>query len=137
MEIHLKTRKADSLQLQLYGITQDPKTLEYIMVLQYMDGGNYLKNNFNNIVGERKLSYFELLTMDFNDIHKLDIIYHDFHPGNILLTTYELATGFAPYYDIPHDKNLICNELRPKITFHIPKLITKLIMRCWDARVNH
>ncbi|RHZ51639.1 hypothetical protein Glove_476g54 [Diversispora epigaea] len=31
----------------------------------------------------------------------------------------------------------ICNGLRPKIPFHIPKLITRMIMRCWDARVTH
>ncbi|RHZ88749.1 hypothetical protein Glove_21g80 [Diversispora epigaea] len=42
--------------------------------------------------------------------------------------------------DIPHDKDLamkICNGLRPKIPFHTPKLITRMIMRCWDARVTH
>ena len=31
----------------------------------------------------------------------------------------------------------ICNGLRPKIPFHIPKLITRIIMRCWDARMTH
>src|SRR6185369_12580218 len=53
---------------------------------------------------------------------------------------YEIVTGFPPYPDIPHDKDLamkICNGLRPKILFHTPKLITRTIMRCWDARVTH
>ncbi|RHZ79146.1 hypothetical protein Glove_151g58 [Diversispora epigaea] len=196
--IHLKARKAGSLQF--YGITQDPETHKYIMVLQYMNGGNlreYLKNNFNNINWELKLGYLSQLTSNFENIHKLDIIHHDFHPGNILsvnfeniylnisdfglskligqdaknrekkqifgvlpyiapevfggeeytkaadvysfgIIAYEIVTGFAPYYDIPHDRELarkICNGLRPKIPFHIPKLITSLIMRCWDARI--
>ncbi|RHZ51152.1 hypothetical protein Glove_482g79 [Diversispora epigaea] len=51
-----------------------------------------------------------------------------------------MVTGFPPYPDIPHDKDLamkICNGLRPKIPFHTPKLITRMIMRCWDARVTH
>ena len=51
-----------------------------------------------------------------------------------------MITGFPPYPDIPHDKDLamkICNGLRPKIPFHTPKLITRMIMRCWDARVSH
>ncbi|RHZ82823.1 hypothetical protein Glove_103g68 [Diversispora epigaea] len=51
-----------------------------------------------------------------------------------------MITGFPPYPDIPHDKDLaikICNGLRPKIPFHTPKLITRMIMRCWDARVTH
>ncbi|RHZ70097.1 hypothetical protein Glove_275g23 [Diversispora epigaea] len=55
------------------------------------------------------------------------------------IIAYELITGFPPYPDIPHDEDLaikICNGLRPKISFHTPKLITT-IMRCWDARVTH
>ncbi|RHZ76138.1 hypothetical protein Glove_203g45 [Diversispora epigaea] len=31
----------------------------------------------------------------------------------------------------------ICNGLRPKIPFHTPKSITRMIMRCWDARVTY
>ncbi|RHZ65778.1 hypothetical protein Glove_311g3 [Diversispora epigaea] len=56
------------------------------------------------------------------------------------IIAYEMVTGFPPYPDIPHDEDLamkICNGLRPKIPFHIPKLITRMIMRCWDARVTH
>ena len=37
---------------RLYGITKDPDTHEYMMVLEYYGGGNlrnYLNNNFNNI----------------------------------------------------------------------------------------
>src|SRR6185295_9068674 len=55
------------------------------------------------------------------------------------IIAYELITGFAPYYDVPHDKDLarqICDGLRPKIPFHTPKLITRMIMRCWDAQVT-
>ncbi|RHZ83768.1 hypothetical protein Glove_87g251 [Diversispora epigaea] len=56
------------------------------------------------------------------------------------IIAYEMITGFPPYPNIPHDKDLamkICNGLRPKIPFHTPKLITRTIMRCWDARVAH
>ncbi|RHZ46804.1 hypothetical protein Glove_606g174 [Diversispora epigaea] len=199
--IHLKTSK-DLASLRFYGITQDPETNEYIMVLEYMRGGNlrdYLKNNFNNINWKIKLGLLKELASKLKNIHELDIIHHDFHPGNILsyifensllkisdfglskligqdiknpekrqifgvlpyidpevlsgeeytkasdvysfgIIAYEIVTGFAPYYDIPHNKDLarkICNGLRPKIPFHIPKLITRLIMRCWDSRVIH
>ncbi|RHZ51189.1 hypothetical protein Glove_482g38 [Diversispora epigaea] len=56
------------------------------------------------------------------------------------IISYEIVTGFPPYPNIPHDEDLaikICNGLRPKIPFRIPKLITRTIMRCWDARVTH
>ncbi|RHZ88763.1 hypothetical protein Glove_21g56 [Diversispora epigaea] len=200
--IHLKTMDLLSHSIRIYGITKDPETNKYLMVLQYMPDGNlrdYLKNHFDNINWNDKLVYLSNLANDFNQFHALGIIHQDFHPGNILssnfkfnnlyisdfglskivgqnlensnnrnifgvlpylapevlcgeeytkaadvysfgIIVYELITGFAPYYDVPHDRDLarqICNGLRPKIPFHTPKLITKIIMRCWDARVNH
>lgn len=56
------------------------------------------------------------------------------------IVAYEVFTGIPPFRDVPHDRHLelqICNGLRPKIPFHIPKSITKIIMQCWDARVDH
>ncbi|RHZ79212.1 hypothetical protein Glove_151g62 [Diversispora epigaea] len=200
--IHLKTM-SKVVSIRIFGISQDPETNEYIIVLQFMLDGNlrdYLKKNFNNIDWKLKLEYLERLVYAFKNIHELDIIHHDFHPGNILsndfneyyllyisdfglsklieqnvknpdkrqifgvlpyiapevlsgeeyakaadvysfgIIAYEIVTGFAPYYDIPHDRDLarqICDGLRPKIPFHIPKLITQVIMRCWDARATH
>ncbi|RHZ48138.1 hypothetical protein Glove_557g55 [Diversispora epigaea] len=56
------------------------------------------------------------------------------------IIAYEMITGFPLYPDIPHNKDLamkICNGLRLKIPFHTPKLIRRMIMKCWDARVTH
>ncbi|RHZ78567.1 hypothetical protein Glove_161g23 [Diversispora epigaea] len=203
MEIHLKTYTKHNVSIKFYGITQDPETLSYMMVLRYAKDGNlreYLKINFNNINWEHKLDNLYYLSENLKNIHKLDIVHQDFHPGNILsynfenptlmyisdfglsklmganpnnpekknifgvlpyiapevlsgeeytkaadvysygIIAYEIVTGFPPYPDIPHDKDLaikICNGLRPKIPFHTPKFITRIIMRCWDARVTH
>ncbi|RHZ85765.1 hypothetical protein Glove_60g149 [Diversispora epigaea] len=204
MAIHLKIYITNCASIRFYGITQDPETHSYMMVLQYAKDGNlreYLKINFNNINWEQKLNNLYDLSCKLMNIHKLDIIHQDFHPGNILsydfkvplaiiisdfglskliganpknpekkniigvlpyiapevlsgdeeytkaadiysfgIIAYEIVTGFPPYPDIPHDKDLamkICNGLRPKIPFHTPKLITRIIMRCWDARVTH
>ncbi|RHZ88783.1 hypothetical protein Glove_21g205 [Diversispora epigaea] len=204
MEIHLKTYTDSDVaaSIRFYGITQDPETHSYMMVLEYAADGNlreYLKINFNNINWEQKLLNLRKLSSRLMNIHKLDIVHQDFHPGNILsydfkgfmyisdfglskligadqnhpekknvvgvlpyiapevlsgdeeytkaadvysfgIIAYEMITGFPPYPDIPHDEDLaikICNGLRPKIPFHTPKLITRTIMRCWDARVTH
>ncbi|RHZ74203.1 hypothetical protein Glove_227g125 [Diversispora epigaea] len=201
MEIHLKTFCSNVTSIQFFGITQDPETHSYMMVLEYANDGNlreYLKINFNNINWLQKLNNLYYLSSNLMDIHELDIIHQDFHPGNILsydfkrsinisdfglskliganpnnpekknifgvlpyiapevlsgeeytkaadvysfgIIIYEMVTGFPPYPDIPHDKDLaikICNGLRPKIPFHTPKFITRMIMRCWDARVTN
>ena len=45
----------------------------------------------------------------------------------------------TPYNDIPHDHILaikICKGLRPKISKKIPKLLTDLVMKCWDAKAK-
>ncbi|RHZ85800.1 hypothetical protein Glove_60g67 [Diversispora epigaea] len=203
MEIHLKIyTRSNITSIRFYGITQDPETHSYMMVLQYAADGNlreYLKINSNNINWEQKLDKLWELSFNLRNIHGLDIVHQDFHPGNILssnfkyainisdfglsklivanpnnpekknifgvlpyiapevlsgdeeytkaadvysfgIIAYEIVTGFPPYPNIPHNKDLamkICNGLRPKIPFHTPKLITRTIMKCWDARVTY
>ncbi|RHZ75681.1 hypothetical protein Glove_212g246 [Diversispora epigaea] len=122
MAIHLRASDDERLLALFYGITKDPETREYMMVLEYFEGG----------------------TNEFTKIHKLDIV----HPPEVLnggectkaFVAYELITGLPPYHNASHDKDLafkICNGFRPKIPFHTPKLITQIIMRCLDARITH
>ncbi|RHZ77567.1 hypothetical protein Glove_176g54 [Diversispora epigaea] len=141
-EVALKKFKA--IHIQFCGITQDSEKHSYMMVLEYAKDGNlreYLKINFNNIKWKQKLDNLRKLSLRLMNIHELDIVHQDFHPGNILSYDFEgdimqisdfgLITGFPPYPDIPHYKNLamkICNVLRPRIPFHTPKLITRKIM---------
>ncbi|RHZ82713.1 hypothetical protein Glove_104g23 [Diversispora epigaea] len=180
-----------------FGVTKDPKTHEYIIVLKHYGEGNlrnYLNNNFNDFNWFKKIQYLRFLAVNFLKVHELDIIHCDFHPGNVLIfstvtnysniidfgssklmgskkntisgvlpymapevliggeytkatdvysfafVAYEIITGFPPYHNVPHDNELafkICNGFRPKIPFHMPKLITRMIMRCWDARITH
>ncbi|RHZ69926.1 hypothetical protein Glove_276g61 [Diversispora epigaea] len=199
--IHSRTMGTYS-SIRLFGITKDPETRKCMMVLNYLEGGNlrnHLNNNFNSIGWSNKLFDLRDLAFNFKEIHELNIVHHDFHPGNILssnfnfynlyisdfglskligkngknpqkrnvfgvlpyiapevlggeeytkaadvysfaIVAYEIITGFQPYSDVAHDVELalkICNGLRPRIPFHTPKLITQMIMRCWDARITH
>ncbi|RHZ55151.1 hypothetical protein Glove_420g86 [Diversispora epigaea] len=200
ISIHLKSKDALS-SINFFGITKDPKSRKYMMVLEYFKGGSLRYHlNDNNIDWKMKLAYLSDLAFNFKEIHKLGIIHQDLHPGNILscnfnvfgvkisdfglskligknvenpqkknifgvlpyiapevlngndeytkaadvysfaIIAYEIITGFQPYSDVPHDEELalkICNGLRPKIPFYTPKLIIRIIMRCWDARVTH
>jgi hypothetical protein len=52
------------------------------------------------------------------------------------IIAYEICTGLAPYHDVAHDEFLamkICQGLRPKSNYKIPRLIFEIISQCWDA----
>ncbi|RHZ46340.1 hypothetical protein Glove_624g2 [Diversispora epigaea] len=93
MAIHLKTQD-EVASIQFYGIMQDPETLSYIMVLKYASDGNfqeYLKINFNNINWFQKLDNLYRLSLKLMNIHLLDIVHQDLHPGNILSSILNLC----------------------------------------------
>ncbi|RHZ78865.1 hypothetical protein Glove_155g93 [Diversispora epigaea] len=89
MAIHLKTNGLGTIGF--YGITQDPETHSYMMVLEYAADGNlreYLKINFNNS-NWHKLYGLNVLSSHLMNIHKLDIVHQDFHPGDILSSSFK------------------------------------------------
>ncbi|CAB5374902.1 unnamed protein product [Rhizophagus irregularis] len=52
----------------------------------------------------------------------------------------EFLSEEIPFNDIPHDEFLaikICFGLRPTISKDIPKLLTDLIIKCWDAEIEN
>ncbi|RHZ81983.1 hypothetical protein Glove_115g7 [Diversispora epigaea] len=124
--------KCGYASIRFYGITRDPETQKYMMVLDFAKDGNLsdnLKNNFNNF-GLSKLIEPNLKRKIFSGV--LPYV----APEVLSDEEYtKAADGFPhPYHDILHNKDLvmkICNGLRPKIPFHTPKLITKMIMGCW------
>ncbi|RHZ80176.1 hypothetical protein Glove_139g22 [Diversispora epigaea] len=115
MIILLKTNGEYSSR-SFYGITKDPETYEYMMVLRYFKDGilrNHLKNNSNNINWNYKLNYLKRLANGFHIVHR---------DNNI--------SGVLRY-----DKDLafkICNRFSP---FHTPELITHIYNS--DARITH
>jgi serine/threonine protein kinase len=70
-----------------YGITKDPKTDDFMMVMNYVKNGSlrqHLNNSFNSIKWKVKLDILRKMAEGLKDIHNNDLIHHDFHCGNIL-----------------------------------------------------
>ncbi|CAB4426591.1 unnamed protein product [Rhizophagus irregularis] len=67
-----------------HGITQDPNTKDYMMVLQYCENGNlrnfYLNNSSDNI----KLYKLSKIANGLLSIHNAEKVHKDLHSGNIL-----------------------------------------------------
>ena len=69
------------------GITKDPETNDFMMVMQYIENGSlrqYLNNRFNLLDWGDKLHNLHSIAEGLRSIHNNKLIHHDFHCGNIL-----------------------------------------------------
>src|SRR5438105_1371576 len=70
-----------------YGISQDPATKNYLMVMDYKENSDlrkYLKNNASGLNWQKKLVNLSTIAEGLNFIHRQGLIHRDFHSGNIL-----------------------------------------------------
>jgi len=70
-----------------YGLSQEPETGNYLMIMQYMPEGNlrkYLNNKNRELSLQDKISQLRTITQGLKDIHQKKLIHRDFHSGNIL-----------------------------------------------------
>src|ERR1051325_10791282 len=76
-----------SYVVRCYGITKDPETNNFMMVMEYAQYGSlrhHLNNSFNSLSWHEKLSYLNDIAHGLDRIHKKGLIHRDFHCGNIL-----------------------------------------------------
>src|SRR5439155_25898201 len=73
--------------LDIYGISQDPNTKEYILVMRYAEDGSltdYITKEFKNLKWKHKIEILYSIISGLNIIHQEKLVHHDFHSGNIL-----------------------------------------------------
>ncbi|CAG8601114.1 18155_t:CDS:2 [Cetraspora pellucida] len=75
--------------IQCYGVSQFPKTNDYVFVMSYMSNGSlnhYLSNKVKNITWEMKRKFLKDIVTGIKWIHKNKIVHRDIHDGNILIS---------------------------------------------------
>ncbi|POG60887.1 kinase-like domain-containing protein [Rhizophagus irregularis DAOM 181602=DAOM 197198] len=85
--LHNKVKMDNNAIVRLYGITQDPKTKNYIMVLEYAEDGslrNYLDKEYNKLNWIEMFKYLHYTIIGLKCIHEKELIHRDLHIGNIL-----------------------------------------------------
>src|SRR6266536_4848278 len=73
--------------IKLYGITLEPEAKNYVMVLDYAEGGslrNYLNTSYNKLSWHNKICYLYDIALGLKHIHDNEIIHRDLHVSNIL-----------------------------------------------------
>src|ERR1051325_7342536 len=73
--------------IQCYGITKDPETNNFMMVMDYANNGSLrqsLNKNSNSMNWRNKFDILRDIARGLSDIHKKRLIHQDFHSGNIL-----------------------------------------------------
>ncbi|EXX62909.1 kinase-like domain-containing protein [Rhizophagus irregularis DAOM 181602=DAOM 197198] len=89
-EITMRCRTKDfifSSVIKIYGITQDPETKNYMMILEYAEGGNlrnYLDKNYDRTDYYTKFSDLYDIIFCLEKIHGNELIHQNLHIGNIL-----------------------------------------------------
>ncbi|RGB38529.1 kinase-like domain-containing protein [Rhizophagus diaphanus] len=87
-EIKVHVKCSYCMVQKLYGITKDPKTDEFFMVIMYASDGNlrdYLRKNFSSLKWEEKLKHLWYIIDTLGNIHNVNYIHKDLHSGNILM----------------------------------------------------
>src|ERR1051325_5929947 len=82
--------------LKIYGISQNPDTKDYIMVLQYAEGGNFnnwLNKNYKYFSWTSKLNVLRYIIDGLVKIHQQQMVHRDFHTGNILFERLDIIKG--------------------------------------------
>ncbi|CAB4417931.1 unnamed protein product [Rhizophagus irregularis] len=82
--------------LKVYGISQDPNTKNYIIVLQYAKCGsfnNWMHYFYKNFNGDVKYYLLNNIFNGLKEIHQKQLFHQDFHIGNILVNNNENLEG--------------------------------------------
>ncbi|GBB92101.1 hypothetical protein RclHR1_19640001 [Rhizophagus clarus] len=111
--------------IRFYGITQDPETENYMMVLEYANNGslrNYLNINCNKLSWERKIRDLCDVAKGLESIHNNRLIHRDLHVGNILMgndTVYITDMGLCK----PADHSLSENNIYGVLQYIAPEIL--------------
>ncbi|PKY32035.1 kinase-like protein [Rhizophagus irregularis] len=107
-----------------HGITQDPITKEYMLILNYAEGGNlhdYLQKNFINLRWNDKLYILQGISFGLQAIHRNNFIHRDIHSGNMLLSQYNWKVGDLGLSQ-PANNTLLNNEIYGVIPYIAPEI---------------
>ncbi|POG77582.1 kinase-like domain-containing protein [Rhizophagus irregularis DAOM 181602=DAOM 197198] len=97
------------------GITQDPSTNNYMMVLDYCDRGDLRNLNISELDYKERINILVEIARGLLEIHNAGKVHKDFHSGNILF--------YSTHYD---ERDIQSREGEPVFYYNIHAYISDL-----------
>ncbi|GBC52516.2 kinase-like domain-containing protein [Rhizophagus irregularis DAOM 181602=DAOM 197198] len=98
LKMHIQLDYSERI-IRCFGTSLDPKTNEYLLIMQYANGGdlqNYLKNNFENLTWNDKKKLAFQIADGLKYLHYENILHRDLHSKNIVIhESNAKITGFG------------------------------------------
>jgi serine/threonine protein kinase len=109
--------------VNIHGITQDPETLDYMIVMDLVKEGNL---RFNLLI--KKFNPFEKyenlrdIAKQLKTLHSCNLVHGDFHSGNILL---EIVYSYICDFGLsrPANQTINSNEIYGVIPYMSPEVL--------------
>ena len=110
-------------------MTRDPKSNEYAIVSQFMNGGSLrdlIKKKHNILTWKAIIEVLEVISLGLNSIHKSEYYHRDLHSGNILnRVNYNVITSVISDFGFccPADLNSTETSLFGVLPFVAPEIL--------------
>src|SRR5919205_714260 len=103
IELYNELKQGYRAIVRCYGITKDPETNNFMMVMEYAQNGSlrqFLNNRFNSLGWYDKLKNLRSIAYGLYSIHEKGFIHHDFHCGNILNNHFSPSKHYSLITDL-------------------------------------
>ncbi|EXX54174.1 Ste11p [Rhizophagus irregularis DAOM 197198w] len=123
---HLQCMNSNvSSAVRIFGITQDPETSNYMIVMELINGGN-LRSNLLIKKYNPFEKYYNLACIAYVllKLHRCNIIHGDFHSGNILIH-YSYSPCYISDFGLsrPVNQTINSNEIYGVIPYMAPEVL--------------
>jgi len=118
--------------LEIYEVTQNPETKEYMTIVQYANNGSllsYLDQNINKLTWRMKLLCLQEIAMYLKSIHYVGLAHCDLHGGNIVLYG---SNGDTELFicDLGLSQSVNSRESNPTIQSVLPFIAPEVFHTC-------
>ncbi|CAG8574196.1 15490_t:CDS:1, partial [Racocetra fulgida] len=97
----IKASKKSPHVIRYFGLSKNPATNNYIIVMEYANQGNlhkYLVNNYITLTWEKKLEILNFIISGLQQIHMKGLVHGALHSGNLLVKQQDKSNNQHFYF---------------------------------------